>query len=167
MINSLRQCNPPEGLHVFDGLKNAEVNDCRLKLRQVSEQERHDRNSWDLNQRLAYIFPKKVSAKVPEYVEKMMNSNDLSLEIRFQASKVTDDQLFQQLDALSNFQKFHHLILDRESTPQQLIEMVMPLMIDSSPLDTCYILCVTGRNEYIWGEEPLIMFQVCNSILVF
>lgn len=138
-----------KGLHEFDTLKSAEVNDFRWKMRLLGEEIGRKRQTCTWQERLEYQFPPRLAATacVPRNVAQRLRDGNFVLQTKFENT-----------ETVFTF-NVHHTM-----TPHKLLVQILNKKANSlnargeRPQD--FVLKVVGVDEYLVGEYPLIQF-VC------
>lgn len=133
-------------------LKNPEVNDFRTKIGYLGEQVSNKRSGMNRMQRIAYQYPPKLvsSSYVPELVRKRISNGDFCV-----VAKSSDMQVTVKIPC--------------KATPDEVIKRILEKKQISantrSDNSADFILKVCGREEYIFGDHPIINFQYVQDSL--
>ncbi|XP_013190051.2 phosphatidylinositol 4,5-bisphosphate 3-kinase catalytic subunit delta isoform [Amyelois transitella] len=134
-----------KGLNEFDGLRSMEVNDFRAQMRNLAEESLMKRMQSSWLERLKYQCPPRLADQsVPTALRSKLNRNTFTLTTRFANSEDSQSRS-----------------VPVTRTPQQHIEKVMHPQV----LSHNYVLKVIGREEYLFGDYPLIQFQYVQDML--
>uniref|UniRef100_A0A8C9F4M9 phosphatidylinositol-4,5-bisphosphate 3-kinase n=1 Tax=Pavo cristatus TaxID=9049 RepID=A0A8C9F4M9_PAVCR len=156
-----RNCDPGEkldskigvligkGLHEFDALQDPEVNDFRSKMRRISEEKIQSLVGLSWMDWLKHTYPPEQEPVVPENFQDKLYSGNLVVAVHFDNCQ---DVFSFQVSPNMNPIKLNELAIRKRLT----IHGKEDEEID--PAD--YVLQVSGRLEYVFGDHPLIQFQV-------
>lgn len=133
-------------------LKNPEVNDFRTKMSYLCEDIATKRAAMNRMERIAYQYPPKlVSCKhIPEVVKKRITNGDFCV-----VAKSADMQVTVKIPC--------------KATPDEVIKRILEKKQISANTrnenSSDFILKVCGREEYMFGEHPIINFQYVQDSL--
>uniref|UniRef100_A0A2I3MD87 Phosphatidylinositol 4,5-bisphosphate 3-kinase catalytic subunit beta isoform n=1 Tax=Papio anubis TaxID=9555 RepID=A0A2I3MD87_PAPAN len=154
-----RSCDPGEkldskigvligkGLHEFDSLKDPEVNEFRRKMRKFSEEKILSLVGLSWMDWLKQTYPPEHEPSIPENLEDKLYGGKLIVAIHFENCQ---DVFSFQVSPNMNPIKVNELAIQKRLTIHGKEDEV-------SPYD--YVLQVSGRVEYVFGDHPLIQFQ--------
>ncbi|KAG9494429.1 hypothetical protein GDO78_001995 [Eleutherodactylus coqui] len=162
-----RSCNPAEkldskigvligkGLHEFDALQDNEVKEFRSKMRKISEDKIQSMLGLTWMEWLKCTFPPELEPSIQDSVQEKLSGRNLVVAIHFENCQ----------DVFS-FQVTPNII------PVKLIELAIRKRLtihgreddDVDPED--YVLQVSGRLEYVFGDFPLIQFQYITNCVM-
>ncbi|CAG5011875.1 unnamed protein product [Parnassius apollo] len=143
-----------KGLNEFDSLRSSEVNDFRMRMRYLAEESMNKRALSTRLERLRYRCPPRLadSPSVPTTLISHLNNNCFIL-----VTKVANTE----------FSFTSNVPVSR--TPQQHIDMILKKKVNSLNMrgedPRNYVLKVCGREEYLFGKEPLIQFLYIQEML--
>ncbi|XP_013182174.1 PREDICTED: phosphatidylinositol 4,5-bisphosphate 3-kinase catalytic subunit delta isoform [Papilio xuthus] len=143
-----------KGLNEFDNLKSSEVNDFRMRMRYLAEESMIKRAQSTRLERLRYRCPPRLadSPAVPTTLTSHLNNNCFIL-----VTKVANTE----------FSFTTNVPVSR--TPQQHIDTILKKKVNSLNMrgedPRSYVLKVCGREEYLFGKEPLIQFLYIQEML--
>ncbi|XP_064423864.1 phosphatidylinositol 4,5-bisphosphate 3-kinase catalytic subunit delta isoform [Latimeria chalumnae] len=155
-INSQISLLIGKGLHDFDSLNDAEVNDFRTKMRQFCEEKASERQKLPWQAWMEYNFPRELepSSELPEtgIIGKLSN-NSIIVTVKSESS---DDSFSFQVSPKAFPITLMQNALKKKATifRQKNVE---------SPKD--FTLKVNGRCEYIYGSYPLCQFKYIYSCI--
>ncbi|XP_042313100.1 phosphatidylinositol 4,5-bisphosphate 3-kinase catalytic subunit beta isoform isoform X2 [Sceloporus undulatus] len=155
-----RSCDPGEkldskigvligkGLHEFDALPDPEVKEFRIKMRRISEEKMHSlvRLSW--MDWLKNTYPPELEPAVQENLQDKLYGGNLVVAVHFDNCQ---DVFSFQVSPNINPIKLNELVIRKRLT----IHGREDDEVDPSN----YVLQVSGRLEYVFGDHPLIQFQ--------
>ncbi|KAM9088592.1 phosphatidylinositol 4,5-bisphosphate 3-kinase catalytic subunit beta isoform 2-T3 [Megaptera novaeangliae] len=154
-----RSCDPGEkldskigvligrGLHEFDALKDPEVNEFRIKMRRFSEEKIQSLVGLSWMDWLKHTYPPEHEPSIPENLEDKLYGGKLIVAVHFENCQ---DVFSFQVSPNMNPIKINELAIQKRLTIHGKEDEV-------SPYD--YVLQVSGRVEYVFGDHPLIQFQ--------
>ncbi|PNJ36351.1 PIK3CB isoform 1, partial [Pongo abelii] len=154
-----RSCDPGEkldskigvligkGLHEFDSLKDPEVNEFRRKMRKFSEEKILSLVGLSWMDWLKQTYPPEHEPSIPENLEDKLYGGKLIVAVHFENCQ---DVFSFQVSPNMNPIKVNELAIQKRLTIHGKEDEV-------SPYD--YVLQVSGRVEYVFGDHPLIQFQ--------
>ncbi|XP_074261946.1 phosphatidylinositol 4,5-bisphosphate 3-kinase catalytic subunit beta isoform isoform X2 [Saimiri boliviensis] len=161
-----RSCDPGEkldskigvligkGLHEFDGLKDPEVNEFRRKMRKFSEEKILSLVGLSWMDWLKQTYPPEHEPSIPENLEDKLYGGKLIVAVHFENSQ---DVFSFQVSPNMNPIKVNELAIQKRLTIHGKEDEI-------SPYD--YVLQVSGRVEYVFGDHPLIQFQYIRNCVV-
>uniref|UniRef100_A0A8C9F6F4 phosphatidylinositol-4,5-bisphosphate 3-kinase n=1 Tax=Pavo cristatus TaxID=9049 RepID=A0A8C9F6F4_PAVCR len=162
-----RNCDPGEkldskigvligkGLHEFDALQDPEVNDFRSKMRRISEEKIQSLVGLSWMDWLKHTYPPEQEPVVPENFQDKLYSGNLVVAVHFDNCQ---DVFSFQVSPNMNPIKLNELAIRKRLT----IHGKEDEEID--PAD--YVLQVSGRLEYVFGDHPLIQFQYIHNCVM-
>ncbi|XP_062699657.1 phosphatidylinositol 4,5-bisphosphate 3-kinase catalytic subunit beta isoform-like [Aedes albopictus] len=134
-------------------LKNPEVNDFRTKMSYLCEDIANKRATMNRMQRIAYQYPPKLVSceHIPEVVKKrMINGGDFCVVAKCSDIAVT-------------------VKIPCTATPSEVIKRILdkkPMLANTRNENSSeFILKVCGREEYLFGDHPIINFQYVQDSL--
>lgn len=142
-----------KSLKVFDSLKNSEVNDYRMRMRYLAEESLLKRTHSTTLERLRYQCPLRLAdqPEIPTTLKSHLN-----------------DQRFILVTKVMEITSYSSNV-PATLTPQQHIEIVLRKLNNSMNLRSehphNYVLKVCGREEYLFGDYPLIQFLYIQEML--
>uniref|UniRef100_A0A8D1WCQ8 phosphatidylinositol-4,5-bisphosphate 3-kinase n=1 Tax=Sus scrofa TaxID=9823 RepID=A0A8D1WCQ8_PIG len=154
-----RSCDPGEkldskigvligrGLHEFDALKDPEVNEFRIKMRKFSEEKIQSLVGLSWMDWLKQTYPPEHEPSILENLEDKLYGGKLIVAVHFENCQ---DVFSFQVSPNMNPVKINELAIQKRLTIHGKEDEV-------SPYD--YVLQVSGRVEYVFGDYPLIQFQ--------
>ncbi|XP_067322056.1 phosphatidylinositol 4,5-bisphosphate 3-kinase catalytic subunit beta isoform isoform X2 [Anolis sagrei] len=162
-----RSCDPGEkldskigvligkGLHEFDALQDPEVKEFRIKMRRISEEKMQSlvRLSW--MDWLKHTYPPELEPAVQENLQDKLYGGNLVVAVHF--DNCQDVFSFQVLPNINPI-KLNELAIRKRLT----IHGGEDEEIDPSN----YVLQVSGRLEYVFGDHPLIQFQYLHRCVM-
>ncbi|ELW48581.1 Phosphatidylinositol-4,5-bisphosphate 3-kinase catalytic subunit beta isoform [Tupaia chinensis] len=161
-----RSCDPGEkldskigvligkGLHEFDALKDPEVNEFRRKMRKFSEEKIQSLVGLSWMDWLKQTYPPEHEPSVLENLEDKLYGGKLIVAVHFENSQ--DVFSFQVSPNMSPI-KVNELAIQKRLTIHGKED-------EASPCD--YVLQVSGRVEYVFGDHPLIQFQYVRNCVM-
>uniref|UniRef100_A0ABK0M7S3 phosphatidylinositol-4,5-bisphosphate 3-kinase n=1 Tax=Rattus norvegicus TaxID=10116 RepID=A0ABK0M7S3_RAT len=161
-----RSCDPAEkldskigvligkGLHEFDALKDPEVNEFRRKMRKFSEDKIQSLVGLSWIDWLKHTYPPEHEPSVLENLEDKLYGGKLVVAVHFENSQ---DVFSFQVSPNLNPIKINELAIQKRLTIRGKEE-------EASPCD--YVLQVSGRVEYVFGDHPLIQFQYIRNCVM-
>ncbi|XP_030790480.1 phosphatidylinositol 4,5-bisphosphate 3-kinase catalytic subunit beta isoform isoform X2 [Rhinopithecus roxellana] len=161
-----RSCDPGEkldskigvligkGLHEFDSLKDPEVNEFRRKMRKFSEEKILSLVGLSWMDWLKQTYPPEHEPSIPENLEDKLYGGKLIVAIHFENCQ---DVFSFQVSPNMNPIKVNELAIQKRLTIHGKEDEV-------SPYD--YVLQVSGRVEYVFGDHPLIQFQYIRNCVM-
>uniref|UniRef100_A0A8C5TT70 phosphatidylinositol-4,5-bisphosphate 3-kinase n=1 Tax=Malurus cyaneus samueli TaxID=2593467 RepID=A0A8C5TT70_9PASS len=162
-----RNCDPGEkldskigvligkGLHEFDALQDPEVNDFRAKMRRISEEKIQSLVGLSWMDWLKHTYPPEQEPVIPESIQDKLYSGNLVVAVHFDNCQ---DVFSFQVSPNMNPIKLNELAIRKRLTIHGKEDE------EVDPAD--YVLQVSGRLEYVFGDHPLIQFQVFFFILL-
>uniref|UniRef100_A0A8U7ND56 phosphatidylinositol-4,5-bisphosphate 3-kinase n=1 Tax=Corvus moneduloides TaxID=1196302 RepID=A0A8U7ND56_CORMO len=150
-----RNCDPGEkldskigvligkGLHEFDALQDPEVNDFRAKMRRISEEKIQSLVGLSWMDWLKHTYPPEQEPVIPESFQDKLYSGNLVVKKCYSLFQVSPNM---------NPIKLNELAIRKRLTIHGKEDE------EVDPAD--YVLQVSGRLEYVFGDHPLIQFQV-------
>ncbi|KAM4695460.1 phosphatidylinositol 4,5-bisphosphate 3-kinase catalytic subunit beta isoform 1-T2 [Discoglossus pictus] len=162
-----RSCNPAEkldskigvligkGLQEFDSLQDNEVKEFRTKMRKISEDKIHSLLGLTWVEWLKCTFPPELEPALQENVQDQLHGGNLVLAIHF-----------------DNCQDVFSFQVSPNMTPIKMNELAMRKRLtihgregeEVDPED--YVLQVSGKLEYLFGDHPLIQFHYIRSCVI-
>uniref|UniRef100_A0A5F8HDP2 phosphatidylinositol-4,5-bisphosphate 3-kinase n=1 Tax=Monodelphis domestica TaxID=13616 RepID=A0A5F8HDP2_MONDO len=154
-----RNCDPGEkldskigvligkGLHEFDALEDPEVMEFRSKMRQFSEEKIQSLIGLSWMDWLKHTYPPEQEPSIPENLEDKLYGGNLVVAVHFENCQ---DVFSFQVSPNMNPIKLNELAIRKRLTIHGKEDEV-------DPYD--YVLQVSGRLEYVFGDHPLIQFQ--------
>uniref|UniRef100_A0A8C0TWG2 phosphatidylinositol-4,5-bisphosphate 3-kinase n=2 Tax=Canis lupus familiaris TaxID=9615 RepID=A0A8C0TWG2_CANLF len=161
-----RSCDPGEkldskigvligkGLHEFDALKDPEVNDFRIKMRKFSEEKIQSLVGLSWMDWLKQTYPPEHEPSILENLEDKLYGGKLIVAVHFENCQ---DVFSFQISPNMNPIKINELAIQKRLTIHGKEDEV-------SPND--YVLQVSGRVEYVFGDHPLIQFQYIRNCVM-
>ncbi|MBZ3886409.1 Phosphatidylinositol 4,5-bisphosphate 3-kinase catalytic subunit beta isoform [Sciurus carolinensis] len=161
-----RSCDPAEkldskigvligkGLHEFDALKDPEVNEFRRKMRKFSEEKIQSLVGLSWIDWLKQTYPPEHEPSTLENLEDKLYGGKLIVAVHFEnCQDVFSFQVFPDMNPI----KINELAIQKRLTIHGKED-------ESSPYD--YVLQVSGRVEYVFGDHPLIQFQYIRNCVM-
>uniref|UniRef100_A0A8D1WC69 phosphatidylinositol-4,5-bisphosphate 3-kinase n=1 Tax=Sus scrofa TaxID=9823 RepID=A0A8D1WC69_PIG len=161
-----RSCDPGEkldskigvligrGLHEFDALKDPEVNEFRIKMRKFSEEKIQSLVGLSWMDWLKQTYPPEHEPSILENLEDKLYGGKLIVAVHFENCQ---DVFSFQVSPNMNPVKINELAIQKRLTIHGKEDEV-------SPYD--YVLQVSGRVEYVFGDYPLIQFQYIRNCVM-
>ncbi|XP_036188308.1 phosphatidylinositol 4,5-bisphosphate 3-kinase catalytic subunit beta isoform isoform X5 [Myotis myotis] len=161
-----RSCDPGEkldskigvligkGLHEFDALKDPEVNEFRIKMRKFSEEKIQSLVGLSWMDWLKQTYPPEHESSILENLEDKLYGGKLIVAVHFENSQ---DVFSFQVSPNMNPIKINELAIQKRLTIHWKEDEV-------SPYD--YVLQISGRVEYVFGDHPLIQFQYIRNCVM-
>ncbi|XP_072469635.1 phosphatidylinositol 4,5-bisphosphate 3-kinase catalytic subunit beta isoform isoform X2 [Notamacropus eugenii] len=161
-----RNCDPGEkldskigiligkGLHEFDALEDPEVNEFRSKMRQFSEEKIQSLVGLSWMDWLKHTYPPEQEPSIPENLEDKLYGGNLVVAVHFENCQ---DVFSFQVSPNMNPVKLNELAIRKRLTIHRKEDEV-------DPYD--YVLQVSGRLEYVFGDHPLIQFQYIRNCVM-
>nr|XP_042709502.1 phosphatidylinositol 4,5-bisphosphate 3-kinase catalytic subunit beta isoform isoform X2 [Chrysemys picta bellii] len=161
-----RNCDPGEkldskigvligkGLHEFDALQDPEVKEFRSKMRRISEEKLLSLVGLSWVDWLKHSYPPEQEPSVPENFQDKLYGGNLVVAIHF--DKCQDVFSF-QVSPNINPVKLNELAIRKRLTIHGKDNEVDP---------SDYVLQISGRLEYIFGDHPLIQFQYIRKCVM-
>ncbi|XP_059803922.1 phosphatidylinositol 4,5-bisphosphate 3-kinase catalytic subunit beta isoform [Hypanus sabinus] len=144
-----------KGLHEFDALTDPEVKEFRSKTRKISEENMLKRQGLSWMDWLQQNFPPEIDATSVNSAEDKLHKENFLVVIRFDTHH--DSFSFQISPNLNPF-GLNELAIRKQLT------ILGRENEKFNPRD--FVLRVSGKQEYLFGEQPLIQFRyVRNCIL--
>ncbi|XP_062901982.1 phosphatidylinositol 4,5-bisphosphate 3-kinase catalytic subunit beta isoform [Mobula hypostoma] len=144
-----------KGLHEFDALTDAEVKEFRCKMRKISEENMLKCRGLSWMDWLQHNFPPDIDATSVNSAEDKLHKENFLVVIRFDAHH--DSFSFQISPNLNPF-GLNELAIRKQLT------ILGRENEKFNPRD--FVLRVSGKQEYLFGEQPLIQFRyVRNCVL--
>ncbi|XP_052755017.1 phosphatidylinositol 4,5-bisphosphate 3-kinase catalytic subunit delta isoform [Galleria mellonella] len=142
-----------KGLNEFDSLRSNEVNDFRTQMHNLAEESLLRRMKSDWQEKLRYHYPPRLADQpIPTTLKNQLNRNSFMLVTRFANSEFSSS-----------------LCVPFTQTPQQHIEIILRKQAKSLNIrgehPHNYVLKVCGREEYLFGDYPLIQFKYVQEML--
>ncbi|KAI1309369.1 Phosphatidylinositol 4,5-bisphosphate 3-kinase catalytic subunit beta isoform [Halotydeus destructor] len=139
-----------KGLHEFDTLKNAEVNDFRWRMRQFCEDIEAKRHLYARSEKLMYMYPVRVvpsdETDIPPYLKKKLTDGTIQAEVRLGKHSP-------------------QFAMDYNRTPEDVIDTALDIMSNHTYKASEYVLKVCGREEYMLGGEKLIKYKYVREMI--
>ncbi|XP_012580223.1 PREDICTED: phosphatidylinositol 4,5-bisphosphate 3-kinase catalytic subunit beta isoform [Condylura cristata] len=161
-----RSCDPGEkldskigvligkGLHEFDALKDPEVNEFRIKMRKFSEEKIQSLVGLSWIDWLKQTYPPEHETSILENLEDKLYGGKLIVAVHFENCQ---DVFSFQVSPTMNPIKINELAIQKRLTIHGKEDEVKP---DE------YVLQVSGRVEYVFGDHPLIQFQYIRNCVM-
>ncbi|XP_019519455.1 PREDICTED: phosphatidylinositol 4,5-bisphosphate 3-kinase catalytic subunit beta isoform [Hipposideros armiger] len=161
-----RSCDPGEkldskigvligkGLHEFDALKDPEVNEFRIKMRKFSEEKIQSLVGLSWMDWLKQTYPPEHEPSILENLEDKLYGGKLIVAVHFESCQ---DVFSFQVSPNMNPIKVNELAIQKRLTIHGKEDEV-------SPCD--YVLQISGRVEYVFGDHPLIQFQYIRNCVM-
>ncbi|XP_071070646.1 phosphatidylinositol 4,5-bisphosphate 3-kinase catalytic subunit beta isoform isoform X3 [Dasypus novemcinctus] len=161
-----RSCDPGEkldskigvligkGLHEFDALKDPEVNEFRRKMRTLSEEKVQSLVGLSWMDWLKQTYPPEHEPSILENLEDKLYGGKLIVAVHFENCQ---DVFSFQVSPNMNPIKINELAIQKRLTIHGKEDEV-------SPYD--YVLQVSGRVEYVFGDHPLIQFKYIQNCVM-
>ncbi|XP_059519791.1 phosphatidylinositol 4,5-bisphosphate 3-kinase catalytic subunit beta isoform isoform X4 [Myotis daubentonii] len=161
-----RSCDPGEkldskigvligkGLHEFDALKDPEVNEFRIKMRKFSEEKIQSLVGLSWMDWLKQTYPPEHESSILENLEDKLYGGKLIVAVHFENCQ---DVFSFQVSPNMNPIKINELAIQKRLTIHWKEDEV-------SPYD--YVLQISGRVEYVFGDHPLIQFQYIRNCVM-
>uniref|UniRef100_A0A8C0FLE1 phosphatidylinositol-4,5-bisphosphate 3-kinase n=1 Tax=Bubo bubo TaxID=30461 RepID=A0A8C0FLE1_BUBBB len=166
-----RNCDPGEkldskigvligkGLHEFDALQDPEVNDFRAKMRRISEEKIQSLVGLSWMDWLKHTYPPEQEPVIPESFQDKLYSGNLVVAVHFDNCQVGMIDVFSfQVSPNMNPIKLNELAIRKRLTIHGKEDE------EVDPAD--YVLQVSGRLEYVFGDHPLIQFQYIRNCVM-
>ncbi|RMC02363.1 hypothetical protein DUI87_21532 [Hirundo rustica rustica] len=162
-----RSCDPGEkldskigvligkGLHEFDALQDPEVNDFRAKMRRISEEKIQSLVGLSWMDWLKHTYPPEQEPVIPESFQDKLYSGNLVVAVHFDNCQ---DVFSFQVSPNMNPIKLNELAIRKRLTIHGKEDE------EVDPAD--YVLQVSGRLEYVFGDHPLIQFQYIRNCVM-
>lgn len=134
----------------FQLLNNPEVNDFRYKIAVLTEQIATERTHMTLSQKLTYQFPPRLadSAHAPDNTLEYIRNHEILLMARYEGDDT--EQLLGQSITVK---------VPVDASPTEVLNILFrKSAFKRKREDTGYILKVYGRDEYVYGDYPIIQF---------
>ncbi|KAK2090398.1 Phosphatidylinositol 4,5-bisphosphate 3-kinase catalytic subunit beta isoform [Saguinus oedipus] len=147
-------CLIGRSLHEFDGLKDPEVNEFRRKMRKFSEEKILSLVGLSWMDWLKQTYPPEHEPSIPENLEDKLYGGKLIVAVHFENSQ---DVFSFQVSPNMNPIKVNELAIQKRLTIHGKEDEI-------SPYD--YVLQVSGRVEYVFGDHPLIQFQYIRNCVM-
>lgn len=135
----------------FQLLNNPEVNDFRYKIGVLTEQIATERTRMTLSQKLTYQFPPRLadSRHAPDNTLEYIRNHEILLMARYEGD-TEDGQVLGQTITFK---------VPVDATPHDVLNILFrKSAFKRKRDDTGYILKVYGRDEYVYGDYPIIQF---------
>ncbi|KAJ6669307.1 hypothetical protein lerEdw1_008116 [Lerista edwardsae] len=155
-----RSCDPGEkldskigvligkGLQEFDALQDPEVNEFRIKMRRISEEKMQSLVGLSWMDWLMRTYPPEQEPAVQENLQDKLYGGNLVVAVHFDNC---EDVFSFQVSPNINPIKLNELAIRKSLTVHGREDE------EFDPYD--YVLQVSGRLEYVFGDHPLIQFQ--------
>uniref|UniRef100_A0A8B9MFF8 Phosphatidylinositol 4,5-bisphosphate 3-kinase catalytic subunit beta isoform n=1 Tax=Accipiter nisus TaxID=211598 RepID=A0A8B9MFF8_9AVES len=162
-----RNCDPGEkldskigvligkGLHEFDALQDPEVNDFRAKMRRISEEKIQSLVGLSWRDWLKHTYPPEQEPVIPESFQDKLYSGNIVVAVHFDNCQ---DVFSFQVSPNMNPIKLNELAIRKRLT----IHGKEDEEVDPAE----YVLQVSGRLEYVFGDHPLIQFQYIRNCVM-
>lgn len=162
-----RSCDPVEkldskigvligkGLHEFDALKDPEVKEFRNKMRKISETKVQSLLGLSWIDWLKRTFPPELEPSIPENFQDRLFGGHLVVSVHFEDCQ---DVFSFQVSPNMNPIKVNELAIRKR--------LIFHGREDEEIELSDYVLQVSGRLEYIFGDHPLIQFQYIRSCVM-
>ncbi|CAH2246595.1 phosphatidylinositol 4,5-bisphosphate 3-kinase catalytic subunit beta isoform [Pelobates cultripes] len=162
-----RSCNPAEkldsrigvligkGLQEFDALNDNEVKEFRSKMRKISEDKVQSLLGLTWMEWLKCTFPPELEPCIQENIQDKLYSGNLVVSIHFDSCQ---DVFSFQVSPNMTPTKVNELAIRKRLTIHGREEE------EVDPED--YVLQVSGRQEYVFGDHPLIQFQYIKTCVI-
>ncbi|XP_014816117.1 PREDICTED: phosphatidylinositol 4,5-bisphosphate 3-kinase catalytic subunit beta isoform, partial [Calidris pugnax] len=162
-----RNCDPGEkldskigvligkGLHEFDALQDPEVKDFRAKMRRLSEEKIQSLVGLSWMDWLKHTYPPEQEPVIPESFQDKLYSGNLVVAVHFDNCQ---DVFSFQVSPNMNPIKLNELAIRKRLTIHGKEDE------EVDPAD--YVLQVSGRLEYVFGDHPLIQFQYIRNCVM-
>ncbi|XP_069752769.1 phosphatidylinositol 4,5-bisphosphate 3-kinase catalytic subunit beta isoform isoform X3 [Narcine bancroftii] len=143
-----------KGLHEFDALTDPEVKEFRSKMRMINEENMLKQQGLSWMDWLQHNFPPEIEATGLNNAEDKLHRENFLVVIRFETCQ--DIFSFQITPDVNPF-GLNELAIRKQMTNHGKENE------EFNPRD--FVLRVSGKQEYLFGEQPLIQFrQMTNSI---
>ncbi|XP_053454876.1 phosphatidylinositol 4,5-bisphosphate 3-kinase catalytic subunit beta isoform isoform X2 [Nycticebus coucang] len=161
-----RSCDPGEkldskigvligkGLHEFDALKDPEVNEFRRKMRKFSEEKIQSLVGLSWMDWLKQTYPPEHEPSIFENLEDKLYGGKLIVAVHFESCQ---DVFSFQVSPNMNPIRVNELAIQKRLTIHGKED-------EASPHD--YVLQISGRVEYVFGDQPLIQFQYIRNCVM-
>ncbi|XP_033006120.1 phosphatidylinositol 4,5-bisphosphate 3-kinase catalytic subunit beta isoform [Lacerta agilis] len=162
-----RSCNPGEkldskigvligkGLHEFDALQDPEVKEFRIKMRRISEEKMQSLVGLSWMDWLKYTYPPHLEPATQENLQDKLYGGNLVVAVHFDNCR---DVFSFQVSPNINPIKLNELAIRKRLTIHGREDE------EVDPSD--YVLQVSGRLEYVFGDHPLIQFQYIHRCVM-
>nr|XP_034988702.1 phosphatidylinositol 4,5-bisphosphate 3-kinase catalytic subunit beta isoform isoform X2 [Zootoca vivipara] len=162
-----RSCNPGEkldskigvligkGLHEFDALQDPEVKEFRIKMRLISEEKMQSLVGLSWMGWLKYTYPPHLEPATQENLQDKLYGGNLVVAVHFDNCR---DVFSFQVSPNINPIKLNELAIRKRLTIHGREDE------EVDPSD--YVLQVSGRLEYVFGDHPLIQFQYIHRCVM-
>ncbi|XP_030073072.1 phosphatidylinositol 4,5-bisphosphate 3-kinase catalytic subunit beta isoform isoform X2 [Microcaecilia unicolor] len=162
-----RSCDPAEkldskigvligkGLHEFDALEDPEVKEFRSKMRKISEEKIQSLLGLSWLDWLKRTFPPELEPSIPENFQDKLYGGNLVVAIHFDNCQ---DVFSFQVSPNMNPVKVNELAIRKRLTIHGREDE------NINPSD--YVLQVSGKLEYVFGDHPLIQFQYIRNCVM-
>uniref|UniRef100_A0A8D2L4A8 phosphatidylinositol-4,5-bisphosphate 3-kinase n=1 Tax=Varanus komodoensis TaxID=61221 RepID=A0A8D2L4A8_VARKO len=162
-----RSCDPGEkfdskigvligkGLHEFDALQDPEVKEFRIKMRRISEEKMQSLVGLSWMDWLKYTYPAELEPSIQDNLQDKLYGGNLVVAIHFDSCQ--DVFSFQVSPNINPIKLNEMAIRKRLTIHGKEDEEVDPYE---------YVLQVSGRLEYIFGDHPLIQFQYIHHCVL-
>ena len=149
-------------LNEFDQMQSPEVNDFRGTYRCMVEEISRERNQMNWEGRALYAYPPELenSDEIPAHVEKhLMDNRRFLVTVAIESKRVSSKDL-------------HAFNVSADTYPEELLYLVLQRRgvtrgvhdIDSVDSPSDYVLKIVGRESYLLGGHPLLMYKVRQTI---
>uniref|UniRef100_A0A8C8VG57 Phosphatidylinositol 4,5-bisphosphate 3-kinase catalytic subunit beta isoform n=1 Tax=Pelusios castaneus TaxID=367368 RepID=A0A8C8VG57_9SAUR len=136
-----------KGLHEFDALEDPEVKEFRSKMRRISEEKLQSLVGLSWVDWLTHTYPPEQEPSIPENFQDKLYGGNLVVAIHF--DKCQDVFSFQVSPNINPI-KLNEMAIRKRLTIHGKADEVDP---------SGYVLQISGRLEYVFGDRPLIQFQ--------
>ncbi|XP_053165521.1 phosphatidylinositol 4,5-bisphosphate 3-kinase catalytic subunit beta isoform isoform X1 [Hemicordylus capensis] len=162
-----RSCDPGEkldskigvligkGLHEFDALQDPEINEFRIKMRRISEEKLQSHVGLSWLDWLKLTYPPEQEPAIQENLQDKLYGGNLVVAVHFDNCQ---DVFSFQVSPNINPTKLNALAIRKRLTIHGREDE------EVDPSD--YVLQVSGRLEYVFGDHPLIQFQYIHSCVM-
>ncbi|CAI5775528.1 phosphatidylinositol 4,5-bisphosphate 3-kinase catalytic subunit beta isoform isoform X1 [Podarcis lilfordi] len=162
-----RSCDPGEkldskigvligkGLHEFDALQDPEVKEFRIKMRLISEEKMQSLVGLSWMDWLKYTYPPHLEPATQENLQDKLYGGNLVVAVHFDNCR---DVFSFQVSPNINPIKLNELAIRKRLTIHGREDE------EVDPSD--YVLQVSGRLEYVFGDHPLIQFQYIHRCVM-
>ncbi|CAH0701993.1 unnamed protein product [Spodoptera exigua] len=143
-----------KSLNEFDNIRSSEVNDFRMRMRYLAEESLIRRAQSTRLERLRYQCPPRLADQpgTPTTLRTILTQHCFLLVTKF-----------------ANLEVSFSTSVPETRTPQQHIEVILRRLANSLNMrgedPHNYVLKVCGREEYLFGDYPLIQFLYIQEML--
>uniref|UniRef100_A0A4W3JS86 phosphatidylinositol-4,5-bisphosphate 3-kinase n=1 Tax=Callorhinchus milii TaxID=7868 RepID=A0A4W3JS86_CALMI len=147
-----------KGLHEFDALTDPEVREFRSKMRMFNEEKMLKLQGLSWMDWLKHSFPPELESTAFNNFEDKLPKENLVVAVQFDSCQVRHENFSFQISPNLNPLDLNELAIRKQLTIHGKENE------EFNPRD--FVLRVSGKQEYLFGEQPLIQFRYIRNCVL-